>query len=92
MVLPEVYGFSNSISLSHFTNNIRTDPKYSLVTTLSSVKRFYTNYMLAILTTVSADDTNIEIGIDKICENNLHLKFTPISIHNLNIGNPKFGI
>ena len=67
MVLPEVCSFSNSISLSHFTNNIKTDPKYSLMTTLSSVRRFYTSYMLAILTTVSADDTNIEIGLDKIC-------------------------
>ena len=82
MVLPEVYGFSNSIAFSQFTNNIRNDPKYSLVSTFSAVRRLYTNYMLTVLATVSGDESNFEIGFDKICENNLHLKITPISIHN----------
>jgi len=67
MVLPEAYGFSNSIALSNFTSNIRTDPKYTLMTTFSSVRRLYTNYMLTILATVSAEDSNFEVGFDKIC-------------------------
>ena len=30
--------------------------------------------------------------IDRICENNLHLKFTPIIMNNFNIGLPRFSV
>lgn len=34
----------------------------------------------------------MDIGIDRICQNNLHLKFTPISIVNWKFGLPKYGV
>jgi hypothetical protein len=55
MVLPELYGFSNTFALSQFTNNIRTDPKYSLGFSLSCARRLFSNYMLAIQTSVSTE-------------------------------------
>lgn len=54
MVLPDVYGFSNGISLSQNATNLRTDPKYSLALTMSCVKRFLQNYVLVIIPSVTA--------------------------------------
>ena len=80
------------MAVSQTTSNIRTDPKYALALSYSAVRRLHTQYMLAIQTSLAPDDTNFEVGIDKICEHNLHLKFTPLVIHNMELGRPKFGV
>jgi len=67
MVLPELYGFSNSFALTQFTNNIRTDPKYALGFSLGCVRRIFWNYMLAIQSSLSTDESNLEVSIDRIC-------------------------
>jgi hypothetical protein len=92
MVLPELYGFSNMFAVSQMTNNLRSDPRFSLGFSFSSARRLFFNYMLAIQSSFGTEESNIEIGIDRICENNMHLKFTPISIHNWEFGPPKVGI
>lgn len=92
MVLPEIYGFSNSLAVSHAASNLRNDPKYTLGLTTSSVKRLYTNYMMAIQSSVSSDESNLDITFDKICDNNLNLKITPISIANFDFTRPKFSV
>lgn len=92
MVLPELYGFSNSFALSQLTNNIRTDPKYSLGFTLSCVRRLFWNYMLTVQSSFSTEESSLEVGVDRICENGLHLKFTPVSFHNWHLTNPKVGL
>ena len=48
--------------------------------------------MLSISSNISNKDTNVDIGIDKICENHLVLKFIPVSINNGTLSNPKFGL
>ena len=48
--------------------------------------------MLAVQASASSEETNLEVGVDCILENNLHLKITPICIHNLEFGIPKFGL
>lgn len=92
MVLPEFYGFTNSLAVSHSATNLRNDPKYSVGVTISSVKRLYTNYMVAIQSTVSTEESTFDVTFDKICDNNLHLKFTPVSISNFNLTRPKFSV
>ena len=92
MVLPDIYGFSNGISLSQNTTNLRTDPKYSLSLTMSCIRRLFGNYVLVILPSISADEVTMVVVIDRICDNNLHLKFTPIIMNNLNFGMPRFSV
>lgn len=55
MVLPEFYGFNNSLAVSHAATNLRNDPKYSIGITVSSVRRLYTNYMMAIQSTIASE-------------------------------------
>jgi hypothetical protein len=43
------------VALSQPTTNIRTDPKYTLQLSLSSVRRLYHSYMLALQANVSAE-------------------------------------
>lgn len=53
MVLPEVYGFSNSMAVSQTTTNIKNNPKYTLGTSFSAVRRIMWQYMLALQATFS---------------------------------------
>lgn len=92
MVLPDGYGFSNSVALSQSGTNLRSDPRHSLSAAVSSVRRLQTNYMLIVQSSVSSDDSSLEVGIDRICENNLHLKLTPFSMNNFVLGRPKFAV
>ena len=55
MVLPDLWGFSNGISLTQNASNLRNDPKYSLALTTSSVRRFLQHYVLVIIPSVNAD-------------------------------------
>ena len=91
MVLPELYGFSNSLTVSHVGSNLRSDPKFLMAVALTAVRRLYTNYMLSAQCMIS-DESTMELSIDRICENNLHLKFTPVSLMGWNLGRPKFAI
>lgn len=54
MVLPDIYGFSNSLAVSQTGGNLRTDPKSSLGITASSARRFLTNYMLILQPSLSS--------------------------------------
>ena len=54
MVLPEFYGFSNSIALSQMGTNLRSDPKYSLSLASASAKRISKNYLLFIQPSLSS--------------------------------------
>lgn len=92
MVLPELYGFSNSLGVSQSSSNLRTDPKSSLMFSLSSVRRLYTNYMLSLGGSVGSEGSNLEVSFDRVCENNLHLKLSPICINNGKLGNPKIAV
>jgi hypothetical protein len=67
MVLPELYGFSNGISLTQNATNLRNDPKYSLALTTSSVRRFFGNYVLVIIPSINADEVTTVVVIDRIC-------------------------
>jgi len=92
MVLPEVYGFSNGISLTQNATNLRNDPKHALSITMSAVRRLFNHYVLVIIPSVSAEEVTTVVVIDRICENNLHIKFTPIIMNNLSFGLPRFSI
>jgi hypothetical protein len=95
MVLPDFYGFSNSVGLSQTGSNLRTDPKYSIGVTMACARRFATNYLLVVQPSLTSEDSGLDVSIDRICENNLHLKFTPLSITNLTtltLARPKFSV
>ena len=92
MVLPEAYGFSNSVSVSHMGNNLRSDPKSMLAVTTASARRIANTYLLSIQPSVSSEDTSLDISVDKLFENNLRLKITPISMINYRLSRPKFAI
>lgn len=92
MVLPDLYGFSNSLAVSHAGSNLRNDPKCQVGVTMSSMRRLYTNYMLAIQSSVGTDESTFDVTVDKIFENNLHLKFTPLSVYNLQLTRPKLSV
>jgi len=47
--------------------------------------------MLSINQTYSNKESTIDIGIDKICENHLIIKFVPVSIVNGVLSNPRIG-
>lgn len=92
MVLPEVYGFSNSLAFSHVGSNLRNDPKCQIGVTVSAMRRLYTSYMLAFQGMVSTDESTLDVTIDKTFQNNVHLKFTPISLYNMELARPKLSV
>lgn len=50
------------------------------------------NYMLAIQTNISTEETNFAVGVNRVLENNLVLNFTPITISNWKFGAPRFSV
>lgn len=50
------------------------------------------NYMLAIQSNISTEETNFAVGINRVLENNLVLNFTPITISNWKFGAPRFSV
>lgn len=71
---------------------MKSMPKNTTNLTLNSSKRLHNNYMLSITQNYSNQDNVIDIGIDRICENHLILKFVPISITNGSLSNPRIGL
>jgi hypothetical protein len=79
MVLPELLGFTNTFAISHTTANIRTDPKALMNFAVAMARRLYWNYMLALHFNFSNEESSCGASINRICENNLTLSFTPLS-------------
>jgi hypothetical protein len=92
MVLPEFLGFANTFAVSHTAANIRTDPKHSMSLAYSMARRMYWNYMLAVQGNFSTEESNLGIGVTRVCENNMSLTFTPISMTNWKFNAPKITI
>lgn len=92
MVLPELLGFANTFAVSQTTSNIKTDPKAAMSFAISMARRIYWNYMLLIQGSFSSEESNVALGVTRVCDNNLTITFTPLSFTNWSLNAPKLSI
>jgi hypothetical protein len=52
----------------------------------------YWNYMLAIQGNFSTEESSLGVGVTRVCENNLTVTFTPLSVTNWNLNAPKISV
>lgn len=55
-------------------------------------RRVYWNYMLALQFNFSTEENSCAVGINRICENNLSINFTPIALNNWKFTAPKLSL
>ena len=91
-MLPEWFGFSNSVAFSQVTTHLKNDPKYSVGLTYAASRRVLTNYMISLQGSVASDENNFDFNIDKILPNNTVLKLSPLSFSNGQLNRPRVGI